>query len=239
MREFIIGFGVLIGYFLVCAAIALIIRRFIKVPDEVFRKILHMILLCSIFVLTGAFSTWWISVTASVFFALIVFPILLFAERIPGYSNLLTERKKGEIKKSLVIVFIMFSILISVCWGWLNLKYLVIASVFAWGFGDAAAALVGKRFGQNYIEGKLVEGRKSLEGTLAMFIVSFISVLVILVAYSSLNWYSYLLIAVITAAVSAVVELYTKGGMDTLTCPLASAFTMILLLYLKGGVIYL
>ena len=107
--------------------------------------------------------------------------------------------------------------------GLLNLKYLVIASVFAWGFGDAAAALVGKRFGQYYIEGKLVEGKKSLEGTFAMFVVSFISVFIILIAYSSLNWYSYLLIAIITAAVSAVVELYTKGGMDTLTCPLAAA----------------
>lgn len=66
-------------------------------PNEVFRKLLHMILICSIFVLTYAFSTWWISVAASVLFALIVFPILLFAERISGYSNLLTERKKGEI----------------------------------------------------------------------------------------------------------------------------------------------
>lgn len=239
MTEFIVGFGILLGYFLVCAAIALFLRRFVKMPNEVFRKILHIILLCSIFVLTYAFGTWWIAVTASVIFIVMVFPILQYAERIPGYSNLLTERKKGEIKKSLVIVFIMFSILISVCWGWLNLKYLVIASVFAWGFGDAAAALVGKRFGQYYIEGRLVEGRKSLEGTFAMFVVSFISVIVILSAYSYLNWYSYLLISLVTAAVSAVVELYTKGGMDTLTCPLASAFTMILLLYLQGGVIYI
>ena len=239
MTEFIVGFGILLGYFLVCAAIALFLRRFVKMPNEVFRKILHIILLCSIFVLTYAFGTWWIAVTASVIFIVMVFPILQYAERIPGYSNLLTERKKGEIKKSLVIVFIMFSILISVCWGWLNLKYLVIASVFAWGFGDAAAALVGKRFGQYYIEGRLVEGRKSLEGTFAMFVVSFISVIVILAAYSSLNWYSYLLISLVTAAVSAAVELYTKGGMDTLTCPLASAFTMILLLYLQGGVIYI
>lgn len=239
MTEFIVGFGILLGYFLVCAAIALFLRRFVKMPNEVFRKILHIILLCSIFVLTYAFGTWWIAVTASVIFIVMVFPILQYAERIPGYSNLLTERKKGEIKKSLVIVFIMFSILISVCWGWLNLKYLVIASVFAWGFGDAAAALVGKRFGQYYIEGRLVEGRKSLEGTFAMFVVSFISVIVILSAYSYLNWYSYLLISLVTAAVSAAVELYTKGGMDTLTCPLASAFTMILLLYLQGGVIYI
>ena len=77
MTEFFIGFGILLGYFIVCATIALICKRFVKMPNEVFRKLLHMILICSIFVLTYAFSTWCISVAASVLFALIVFPILL------------------------------------------------------------------------------------------------------------------------------------------------------------------
>ncbi|HOD92607.1 MAG TPA: phosphatidate cytidylyltransferase [Clostridia bacterium] len=239
MIEFITGFGFLLGYFLVCAATALVLRFYVKMHAEVFRKILHMILLCSIFVLIYAFNTWWLSVAATMIFIVLVYPILYFAERIPKYSQFLTERKNGEIKKSLVVVFVMFAILISVCWGWLDLKYLVIASVFAWGLGDAAAALIGKRFGKYYIEGKMVEGRKSLEGTLAMFIVSFISVLLIFTFYSGLSWQNYRLIALVTAVVSAVVELYTKGGMDTLTCPLAAAFTMILLLYLQGGVINL
>ncbi|NMB95501.1 MAG: phosphatidate cytidylyltransferase, partial [Clostridiaceae bacterium] len=112
--------------------------------------------------------------------------------------------------------------------------YLVIASVLAWGLGDAAAALVGKRFGRHFIVGKLIEGRKSLEGTLAMFAVSFVSVIVVLIAYGAVKWYGYAPIAIITAAVCAVVELYTKNGMDTLTCPLAAAATMIPLVRLLG-----
>ncbi|MDD3654840.1 MAG: hypothetical protein PHO01_11810 [Desulfotomaculaceae bacterium] len=163
-----------------------------------------------------------------------VFPILAFAERIPGYAELLIERKRGEIKNSLVVVFIMFAVLICVCWGWQGEKYLVIASVFAWGLGDAAAALVGKRFGRHYIEGKLVEGRKSLEGTLAMFVVSFVSVLIVLLANGTVEWYGYVPIAAVTAAVCAVVELYTKGGMDTITCPFAAAAIMIPLVRLWG-----
>ncbi len=99
--------------------------------------------------------------------------------------------------------------------------------MFAWGLGDAAAALVGKRFGRHYIEGKLVEGRKSLEGTLAMFAVSFLSVLMVLLLHGSLAWYGCVQTAALTAAACAVVELYTKGGMDTLTCPFAAAFIMI------------
>jgi phytol kinase len=163
-----------------------------------------------------------------------VFPILFFAERIPGYSQLLVERKDGEIKRSLVVAFSMFTVLICICWGWLGEKYLVIASVLAWGLGDAAAALVGKRFGRHFIVGKLIEGRKSLEGTLAMFAVSFVSVIVVLIAYGAVKWYGYAPIAIITAAVCAVVELYTKNGMDTLTCPLAAAATMIPLVRLLG-----
>lgn len=74
----------------------------------------------------------------------------------------------------------MFAVLIFVCWGMLGENYLVIASVFAWGFGNATVALVGKRFGRYYIEGRMVERRKSLEDTLAMLIVLFLSVLMII-----------------------------------------------------------
>lgn len=234
MLEFITGYGILLGYFASCAGAALTLRRLITVPKEVFRKTLHIILLGSIFVLTYVFKTWWAAALAAIAFMAMVFPILAFAERIPGYSELLTERKNGEIKQSLVVVFSMFAVLICTCWGWLGQKYLVIASVLAWGLGDAAAALVGKRFGQHFIEGRLVEGRKSFEGTLAMFVVSFVSVQIVLSANGSLAWYSYVPIALVTAAVCALVELYTKGGMDTLTCPFSAAFTMILLLHLWG-----
>lgn len=234
MLEFITGFGILLIYFAVCATAALFLRRFFPIPKEVFRKTLHSIILGSTLVFMYAFMRWWIAAIAAIVFMAMVFPILAFAERIPGYAELLIERKRGEIKNSLVVVFIMFAVLICVCWGWQGEKYLVIASVFAWGLGDAAAALVGKRFGRHYIEGKLVEGRKSLEGTLAMFVVSFVSVLIVLLANGTVEWYGYVPIAAVTAAVCAVVELYTKGGMDTITCPFAAAAIMIPLVRLWG-----
>lgn len=235
MHEFIAGYGILLGYFAFCATSALVLRRLVTMPTEVFRKVLHIILLGSIFVLTYAFKTWWISAFSTIVFMIMVFPILVFAERIPGYSELLTERKSGEIKRSLIVVFSMFLVLICICWGWLGQKYFIIASVLAWGLGDAAAALVGKRFGRHYLEGKLIEGRKSLEGTIAMFVVSFVSVLVVLLVNSLLKWHGYIQIAVVTAAVCSVVELFTKGGMDTLTCPLAAAAIMIPLVQIWGA----
>lgn len=232
--EFMTGYSILIGYFAVCASAALVLRKFVQMPTEVFRKTLHFILLGSIFVLIYAFRTWWVSALAAIAFPVMIYPILRFAERFKGYPELLTERKDGEIKSSLVIVFGMFAALISVCWGLLNAPYLVIASVFAWGLGDAAAALVGKRFGKRYLEGKLIEGRKTLEGTFAMFVVSFFAVLVILLMNGPVVWYGYVPIAALTAVGCSVVELYTKGGLDTLTCPFTAAAIMIPLVHLWG-----
>ena len=235
VQEFIKGFGMILAYFLILAALAITIRQFVKIPKEVFRKILHLILIGSVFAWTYAFETWWIAVCAVLTFLLVVWPVLHLGERIKGYSDLLVERKKGEIKRSLVAVCGMLTLLITVCWGLLGQRYLVIVSVAAWGLGDAAAALVGKRFGKRYIAGKRVEGRKSLEGTMAMFLVSFLSVFLILLVNGSLKWHGYIPVSLATAGVSALVELYTKGGMDTLTCPLAAAAVLIPLVYLWGA----
>ncbi len=232
--EFLTGFGILLGYFTVCASGALLLRRFIRVPKEVFRKILHLILLCSLLVWVYAFHTWWVSLLALVVFITVVFPLLSLAERIEGYSELITERKQGEIKSSLVIVCCMFAVLICICWGWLGEQWLVLACVYAWGFGDGAAALVGKKFGRHYLEGRFIEGRKSIEGTLAMFVVSFFSVLLVLLASGKVAWYGNAPIAALTAAVCAVVELYTRNGLDTLTCPFAAAAVILPLVHIWG-----
>ncbi|MGI6112556.1 MAG: diacylglycerol/polyprenol kinase family protein [Mahellales bacterium] len=229
------GYGILLGYFVVCVAGVLTLRRVVPLPSEVSRKILHIVFLGSVFIWIYAFETWWVSAIAAIIFAITIFPALALAERIPGYSELLTERKRGEIKNSLVMAVSMYVVLICVCCGWLGEKYLLIAAVSAWGLGDAAAALVGKRFGRHYIEGRLVEGRKSLEGTLAMFVVSFVSVLVVLIIYGTVEWHGYIPIAAVTAAVCAVVELYTRGGMDTVTCPFAAVAILIPLIRLWGG----
>ena len=234
-RELLSGFGWLIGYFVICVICVLLVRLMVKMHTEYFRKILHFILLGSLVVFVYAFQTWWVSVIAAVVFAVIVFPILAFGERFKGYSELLTERKKGEIKRSLVIVFAMFAVVISVFWGWLDDKPLVVACVFTWGFGDASAALVGKRYGRHFLEGKMIEGRKSMEGTAAMFITSFISVAVILLIRGGMPWYGYITTSLITAGVCAVTELYTLDGFDTMTCPLASAAVIIPFTFLWGG----
>lgn len=232
MIELLKGFGILSGYFFVCASAALLLRRCIHIPSEVFRKLLHLILLCSLFIWVYAFHTWWIASLAALIFIAIVYPLLSLAENLDNYSELLIERRSGEIKHSLLHVFSMFAILNSICWGWIGERWLVIACICAWGFGDAAAALIGKKYGRHYIEGKHIEGRKSIEGTLAMFAVSLLAVFIVLLINGNIAWYASLTIALLTAAACAAVELFTLNGMDTITCPFAAAAVLLPLLKL-------
>lgn len=230
MKEFLLGFLMIIIYFALCATVALLSRKLFKIPNEIFRKILHFILLGSLFVFLYCYKTWWISIISCVVFVIIVFPILKFCERFKKYSALVTERNKGELKNSLILVFLMFSIIIGVGWGIFNDKLLVLASIYAWGFGDAFAALIGTKFGKTKIYKK-----KSLEGTLAMFITSVISVFIILLIRGVLPWYINIIPVLVTSILSTTTELFTPNGLDTITCPVVSLISLILTLLLFGG----
>ncbi len=113
---------------------------------------------------------------------------------------------------------------------------LALASIYAWGLGDAAAALIGKRFGKHHFKGAAIS-RKSWEGTLAMFAVSFVTVFTLLQFRGGLSPAGCIFSAAGTAAVSAAVELYTPNGMDTITCPLAAMAVLLPLVALFGGIL--
>ncbi len=240
MNELLYGIGNLLIYFIVMVAAVLTARKLIDIYDELFRKILHFVLLGALLVWTVSFRTWWIEVLTVVGFVVIVYPILMFFERFKTYSNTVTERKKGELKRSLVAVFLMFAVVIIITEGIFKDRYLALASVYAWGVGDAFAALIGKKYGKHKLTGKFLSGKKSLEGTLAMFVTSFLTVLPILLLRSGIYTDLFVLIvnvttALLTAVASAVCELYTKDGMDTLTCPLAAMTVMLSMLAMFGG----
>ena len=231
MNDFLTGTGYTLFYYIVLASSALLLRRLVRVPDELFRKLLHCILLGVLPVYVFGFSVWWHAVLSCVVFALAVYPILHFFERFSIYSKLLTERSSGELKNSLLLVFTMFSIVITICWGLLQDRILVLTCVYAWGFGDATAALVGKRFGKH----RIPRTKKSAEGTGSMFAVSFCCVCMLLLLRGGLSPAACVLTALSAAAAAAVSELYTPGGYDTITCPLSAMAVIVPLVYLLGG----
>jgi dolichol kinase len=154
------------------------------------------------------------------------------------YKRIAVERKDGEIRKSLIIVQLSIAILITVFWGLLGIdwQYVAVVAVIAWGFGDAAAALVGKAFGRRRIQHPRIEGEKTYEGTFAMFVVAGLSIFFTLLVYAGQPWQASLAVASLVAPVGATVELFSNRGIDTLTVPLTVA---LLVLYLMSIFSYL
>lgn len=109
--------------------------------------------------------------------------------------------------------------------------YVIAAGVLPMAYGDSAACLVGERYGRHRY--MLVHG-KSLEGSLAMFIASFLSLTASLVYFSAiydLPAAEQLGLALAVSLVVAVVESISPRGLDNLTVPLLGAATY---LYMAG-----
>ena len=235
MQDLLNGAGALCLYAIPAVAIMLIARKVLKLPDELFRKILHFIVLGAYVPFAFAFDKWWVSAGFAASLIIILYPILHFANRIPAFSSFVNERKKGEFKSSMILAVGMIALSISICWGIFGDRYLVLACVYAWGVGDAFAALVGKRFGKHKIKWKLADNHKSVEGSLAMFISSAVAVFTVLMIRGGLSIPAILLISAASAFVCMLVELCSKGGLDTVTCPLSAMAVIIPLVTVLGG----
>ena len=137
--------------------------------------------------------------------------------------NFLRDGRNAEID------FLMVAALIAVCWGIFGEPVLCAASILMWGTGDAAAALVGIPFGKHKIKTRWTDGKKSREGTAAMFAVSFVSgLLMLLLAHEAGLPYA-LLSAAVGALFGALTELFSPSEYDTVTVPSVIAAVLLLI----------
>ena len=227
MHFFLYGVGITMLYITVAVGIMLLVRKYFTIPDELFRKTLHFILLGAYIPLVFAFETWWMSAFFSISLIIILFPALTIAGKIPMFSSFMNERKKGEFKSSMVLAVGMMAFSVCVCWGIFCEKYLVLATVYAWGIGDGLAALVGKRFGKHKIKWKPADGKKSIEGSLTMLLCSLISVFTVLIIRGGIDIVMCFAIAFISAVVCTIAELCAKNGLDTVICPISAMIVII------------
>ncbi len=152
-------------------------------------------------------------------------PSKLFSEKMKGLS-ILTE---GGHKLGLVFYSISYSLLAL----FFSAKpYIIAAGVLPMAYGDASAALIGEKYGKRHYQ---VFAKKSIEGSITMFVVSFLSFAVSLVFFSffyPLAVYNLVLTALMVALVAVLAENFSPSGVDNLTVPLLSALTF---LFLTGG----
>lgn len=110
--------------------------------------------------------------------------------------------------------------------------YIIAAGILPMAYGDASAALIGEKYGKRRYR---IFAKKSLEGSLTMFLVTFVAFAVSLVFYSSLYGFSvfnYLFAAFGVAFATTLAEAFSPLGVDNITVPALGALTFLLL---SGG----
>jgi phytol kinase len=231
------GAGILFAYYvLVCGLLPTLFKVWTRTPAELIRKFQHVCYSLSVFLLLRLFTTWYVAIAAAFLLVIVAYPLLLSLERSHHYQKLFVARngRGAELRKQLLYVQLTFALLILVFWGVLGAdwRYIVAVAVMAWGFGDAAAALVGKAFGRRRILHDAIEGVKTYEGTGAMIVTAALALFLTLLFFAGYPWYLSLLIAILVAPVCGAVELFSRRGADTITVPLSTAALVLPLIQL-------
>ena len=127
------------------------------------------------------------------------------------------------------MLFFMFAAATAVGWGIFGKPLCTAAAILMWGTGDAAAALIGIPFGKHKIRLRFTDGKKSWEGTAAMFLVSLICGLAVFLLYCHFPFMKSLLPIFTGAIVGAITEACSPSEYDTVTVPAAILAVLLLL----------
>ena len=142
-----------------------------------------------------------------------------------GTFKAMETGEKGQL--GTVYFPLSFAALIWLLWG---RPHLLVASLMPMTWGDALAAVLGRRIGQRrYTVGR---STRSLEGSVVMFLVSWAATLValVLLAPEPLDSAAAVGAAAATALGAAAVEAVSPWGIDNLTVPAVSALVLVWLL---------
>lgn len=236
MLSNIFGTIILLVYYLALSALPAILTPCRRIPQEWVRKIQHIGYSMSVFILVRLFDTWYAAVLAASLLLFLAYPALLLLEKTSFYRRWFVDRlpRGGELRKQLLIIQLTFALLIFIFWGLLGRQWhwLIPVAVMAWGFGDAAAALVGKSWGKRHVIHRWIEGAKTWEGTGAMMAFASAAVFLTMFFYGRQPWYISLVAAVTVGPICSFVELFSKRGSDTFTVPLSVALLILPLVYL-------
>ena len=208
--------GNLILYIVICIIVVFPIRYITKIPSFVFRKLLHMIAFTCLTVMMIQADNYQPVVLTSLVITVVAYPILQMLENEQWYAPLFVEKSSGEVKRSLVKLFGMFTVVVIVAWGIFDKPLASAASILMWGVGDATAALVGIPLGKHKIH-----RNKSWEGTLSMTCASFLVGMMLT---------GTMLPSLIGAIAGATTELYSSSEWDTVTVPIAILTVLLVLL---------
>lgn len=201
------------------------------------RKAFHLMVSLSVFVLLRAFSTWYFAALALSLLLGIAALLVWFVEKFALFKKISIARaRKNDILKQIAYFLFTIVLLLGFFWGLLGpqYKYLAALGILAWGFGDAAAALIGKRFGKRKFKNLIFDHKKTVEGFWAMSLASGVSIFLALNFLFNTSVFVNIVASFLLGIVAAFAEAVSKKGLDTVTIPLlVSSMALPLLLILS------
>ena len=222
-------FGEYLLFIVPAALVLIVLHAAAHIPKVVFRKLLHLPAFCSAAVVVWRADSWQTASLTLVLFAAIVYPVLCLCERWQGYGGLFVQKAPGEIKKSLLLLFLTDAALVALCWGGFSLPWVAVSAILMWGAGDGAAALAGHRFGKHHVKLPLADPQKTWEGSAGMALVSTAVGTASMLALTAMPLHQCLLYALATSVPGAYTELISRGGNDTVTVPLVNTAVLLAL----------
>lgn len=195
------------------------LNRFTGTDGELTRKVVHIgtgnVILLAWWLDVPA----WVGISASVIAGAIAL-ISYFVPILPSINSV------G--RKSLGTFFYAISIGLLVAWFWpLHQPQYAAIGILVMTWGDGLAAVVGQRFGTHRYQ--LLDINKSWEGSLTMAAVSFAIASLVLLGSQGNSWSTWFA-SITVAVVAAILEAFSKLGIDNLTVPLGSAALAYLIL---------
>jgi dolichol kinase len=102
---------------------------------------------------------------------------------------------------------------------------IIVASILAVSWGDAAGEVIGKPYGCRFIK-RRIKG-KSFEGSFSVFAFSCLSVIVAILSFQSgVLWSSILLQVTVVGLLIAIIELFSIAWTDNFLIPIVTAIVM-------------
>jgi phytol kinase len=205
--------GVSFAYVLAMVGLAEGLRRRSRISFDLSRKMIHVSIGTWILPTVLLFHSRWFALTPAALF------VLLNLLSMRGRWSKAMDAEAGA-NLGTVLFPLSFVILLACLWDRGGGRAAAAAGILAMAWGDAAAALIGIRWGRHRY--RVGSGFRSLEGSAAMFAFTLAAVAAagLLVARSP---YPVAWIA-LSAALATVLEAGSRRGLDNLLVPLGTAF---------------
>ena len=193
------------------------LRKWRGYSTEFTRKLIHISVGLWAFGTVLLFEHWYFAIIPPLSFVILNY--------ISYRRDIFKSVETGE-KGNLGTVYFPISFVIIICLFWES-PHLLVASLMPMTWGDALAAILGRRYGQRKYS--VLGSTRSVEGSLAMFLFSWLATFLALLLLPPLGWQVSVLYSLALAAFATLVEALSPWHIDNLTVPLLSAALLYLI----------